>query len=58
MLLNIAGEKSKSYVIKRLIELGSSPYLKDYQYDSLARTDNNRIPDSKVISLLDFSLIL
>lgn len=57
MLLNIAGEKSKNYIIKRLIALGSSPYLKDYQWDASSRIDTNRIPDSKVEPYLYLSIL-
>lgn len=43
--MNVAGERAKGYVLKRLLDLGSSPYLNNYRWKT---DDGAKVSDSKV----------
>ena len=43
--MNVAGERAKGYVLKRMLDLGSSPYLNNYRWK---KDDEVKVSDSKV----------
>ena len=43
--MNVAGERAKGYVLKRMLDLGSSPYLNNYRWKT---DDGVKVSDSKV----------
>ncbi len=43
--MNVAGERAKGYVLKRMLDLGSSPYLNNYRWK---KDDGVKVSDSKV----------